>query len=411
MQVNTKIITNLLIKNHETNGFLAKYHKPNLPNLSDLKVLRSHPLLKTQNADTFSTSAFVEVHNMQKVQITESGLNGLSIKFTEEIPEHDSEVKLNQKILKYCKAVDDKSNAKLFTNVKQIFSNQKLEPSYNFYELLRNCQGKDEKLDLAKLELVNKIINNRKLHNGNHINTVLKTCLVDGTFNINSLKYVRELLTFKRINDSNDIFYIFSKTKTRTKEIDKKLFGLSKQLLNHPNIYNMLDTQDLLNICKTPENKINIKTTNLIMRMLSSKKLAQTESEKNHNSTVCLELFETCKDKASKMNKDLLKILENLFNCKQITDMRKTLKTMKIIQRTYNETSSKSYLKEVNTIIKKKTIQSQGNLLLSIESLSNERVTNKFAKLERNELKEAIEIKDKGLEQTDFNGFLGAQRN
>lgn len=401
MQVNTKIITNLFIKNPENGRFFAEYTRPNLTNLSGLKLIPTHPLLKTPNSDSFAKSAFVEVQNFKKIELNEQA---------EEIVDHKIDIELNQRVIKYCNATDNKSNAKLFTNVKQIFSHQKFEPSFNFYELLRNCQGKDEKLDIAKLELVNKIINNRKLKNGNHIDTVLKTCVIDGTFNLNSLKYAKELLTFKRIKDCNDIFYIISKTKTRTKEIDKKLFGLSKQLINHPNIFNMQDTNDLLIICKTPENKINVKTTNLIMRMLSSKKLAQTESEKVRNSTVCLELFETCKYQESKMNKDLLKVLENLFNCKQITDMRKTLRTMKVIQRTYNETSSKSYLKEVNKIIKKKTIQSQGNLLLSIESLSNERVTNKLGQLERHQLREAIEAKD-NLEQTDFNGFLSEQRN
>lgn len=401
MQINTNIITDFIIKKAENAIFSAKYTRPNLSNLSELKVMPTHPLLKAPNSDSFAKAAFVEVQNFQKVQLG---------KQAEEIISPKIDVELNQKVLKYCKAADNKTNAKLFTNVKRIFSNQKFEPSYNFYELLRNCQGVDEKLDPAKLELVNKIINNRKLHNGNHINNVLKTCVVNGTFNINSLKNVRELLTFKRIKDSNDIYYIISKTKIRTEEIDKKLFGLSKQLLNHPNIFNMQDTEDLLKLSKTPENKIDVKITNLIMRMLSSKKLAETESDKIRNSTACLELFETTKNKRGKIDKDLFKVLENLFNSKNINDMRKTLKTMKIIQRTYQETSSETYLREVNKLIKNKNNESQATLLLSIESLSNERIANKLGQLERFELREAIEVKD-NFEQTDFNKILSEQRN
>lgn len=410
MQINTNIITDFIIKQAKNDSFLAKYTRPNLSNVSGLKVIQTHPLLKAQNSDSFSINAFVEAHNFKKVQFSEHDIKNIPIKLFKELPGEDLNIKLNQKALPYCNASDNKTNIKLFTNIKQIFTNKKLEPSFNFFELFRNCKDKDAKLDLAKVELVNRILNNQKLPNSNHINTVLGTCVVDGTFNINSLRCVKELLNFPKINDRNDVYYIISKIK-RTKEIDKKLFALAKQFLNHPNIFNMQDTEDLLKICKTPDNKINVKTTNLIMSMLNSKKLAQTESDKIHNSTACLELFETCKNKESSMDKGLFKVLENLFSCKKITDMKKTLKTMKIIQRTYNETSSKTYLKEVNKLIKNKNKQSQRTLLLSLESLSNERITNKLRELEENELREAIEAKDNFM-QSDFNSYyLSSQLN
>lgn len=409
MQINTKIISNLIIKNPEMNRFTAKFTLPKLTNLSELKILHTHPLFKAANADTFTTKAFVEAHNFKKVQFSEQSGEQLSIKLAEEIPEQDSEIKLNQRVLLYCKADDNRTNIKLFTHVKDIFNNKKLEPSYNFYELLRNCQGKDEKLDLAKVKLVNNILNHEKLLTSTQVRKALATCVINSTFNINSLNRVKELLNSKKIN-GDDIFRFMYNTKTKTKEIDKKLFGFSKQLLNHPNVFDASEAEDLLNLSKIPENKLNVKTTNLIMRMLSSKKLAQTESDKIHNSTACLELFETCKNKESKIDKDLFKVLENLFNSKQITDMRKTLKTMKAIQRTYQETSSKSYLREVNKLIKNKNVKSQETLLLSIESMSNERISNKMGELERYQLREAIEVKNNFI-KSEFNEHYNQQIN
>lgn len=410
MQVNTRIITNLFIKNNENKSFLAKYTRPSLTKVSELKLVRAHPLLKVTDSDTFAKNAFVEVNKPKKIQIIEQANKDFSIKFVEESTEHNSEIELNQKVLQYCKAEDSKTNLKLFKSVKQIFNNKKLDERYNFYELLRNCQGTDKKLDLTKLELVNHILNNRKLTNNDNINTVLATCVVDGSFNINLLRCARKLLDFKRIKDSTDFFFIIAKTKNETKKIDKKLFDLSEKLLNHPNVFNMQDTEDLLNISKNEKNKLDTKLSNLIMKMLSSKKLAYKNSDEVHNSTACLKLFDACKNKRYKIDKDLLKVLENLFNSDKITNMRRTLKTMKIIQKIYLETSNKNYLKEVNKLIKNKNIQSQQTLLLNIELLSNEKITDKRCYLERHQLKNAIEAKSNFV-KSDFSRYLNGQKN